>query len=134
METLEPPSVNEPPTLSETHLFLDKVLCDGRYLDDFQQKPEAVAQLLCIQISPVAAEEVSNSPRDQLLPKLFEAKFALQRPYRHSAVAPALAIGIVIVVGVIVIIIGITIVTVIRRDRSPGAAIKDLSPHKDTKL
>jgi len=133
METLEQPIVNDAPALSETQVFLDKVVCDGRYLDDFNHRPDAVAQCLCIQISPAVVDEVSNVPRDQLFANLFEAKFALQRPYRPSAAAPALAIGIVIVVGAIVIIIAITIVTVIRRDRT-GATIRDLSPYKDTKL
>ena len=133
MESLEPPIVNDAPSLSETQVFLDKVVCDGRYLDDFGERPEAVAQYLCIQISPAVVEEVSNTPREQLFVKLFEAKFALQRPFRPQSAAPALAIGIVIVVGAIVIIIGITIVTVIRRNRA-SAAIKDFSPHKDMKL
>ena len=84
-------------------------------------------------INTTFVDEVSNAPRDQLFANLFEAKFALQRPYRPSAAAPALAVGIVIVVGVIVVIIAVTIVRVIRRDRT-GAAIRDLSPYKDTKL
>ena len=44
MESLEPPIVNDAPSLSETQVFLDKVVCDGRYLDDFGERPEAVAQ------------------------------------------------------------------------------------------
>jgi hypothetical protein len=124
MENLKTSVVKTPP-LSEQHLFLDKVLCDGRYLDDFQQRPEEVACLLSIQISPVIAIEISTTPLNQLLPSLYQAKFALQAPPKRTTP--------IVILIIIVIIIGIVIVTVIRR-ASPGALIKDNSPHKDNKL
>ena len=119
-------SLVKTPQLSEQHIFLDKVLCDGRYLDDFQEKPEEVAYLLNIPITPVIANEVSTTPLNQLLPSLYRAKFAMQVPERRRTTP-------IVILIIIVIIIGIVIVTVIRR-ASAGALIKDYSPHKDIKL
>jgi len=118
-------SLVETPQLSGQHLFLDKVLCDARYLDDFQQRPEEVAYLLSIPITPIVAKEIATTPLNQLLPSLYQAKFGLQVPKRRSP--------IVILIFVAIIVIGIVIVTVIRR-ASAGALIKDNSPHRDTKL
>lgn len=117
-------SLVKTPQLSEQHLFLDKVLCDARYLDDFQQRPEEVAYLLSIPITPIVAKEIAETPLNQLLPSLYQAKFGLQVPQRRSPI---------VILIIIVIIIGIVIVTVIRR-ASAGALIRDHSPHKDLKL
>ena len=118
-------SVVKTPHLSGPHVFLDKVLCDGRYLEDFQARPEEVALLLSIPITPMIAKEISTTPLNQLLPSLYQAKFALQVPDRRRSP--------IVILIIVVIIIGIVIVTVIRQ-ASAGALIKDNSPHRDIKL
>jgi|ERR1700752_517871 len=124
METLPTPVVKTPP-LSEQHLFLDKVLCDGRYLDDFQERPQEVACLLSVPISPIAAQEISVTPLNQLLPRLYQAKFGMQAPPQRRSP--------IVILIVVLIFIGIVIVTVIRR-ASAGALVRDNSPYKDIKL
>ena len=122
MENPETSVVKIPPLVGQ-HLFLDKVLCDGRYLDDFQARPEEVADLLCVPITPVMANEISTTPLNQFLPSLDQAKFGLQVPQRRSP----------IVILIIVVVIAVVIVLVIRRVAA-GALIRDHSPYKDLKL
>lgn len=115
-----------PPPLPELEAFLDKVLCDGRYIGDLH-RPTDVARALGVELSPAVAQELATTPPDKLLSRLYRAKFP--DAGRPAMVGP----GIVVVIVVVAVIL-ITVVVAQWKEPPRADTIKDRSPDKEKKL
>lgn len=120
----EPPAPR--PTLSELEAFLDRVLCDGRYVNSLD-RPAEVAMAFGIDLSPDVAAEIVTTPHDKLLHRLYRARFpGTGRPQMFSP-----DIGIMVWIAVFITIV---VVIWVVKWKSPDERVKDRSPNKDRKL
>lgn len=125
--------------LPEIDGFLDAIVCDGRYLREFQREPLSVANALGFRISSEVAERVSSGSMDQLLAHLYAAKAETERnadPKRPPLPPIPLAVAInQMIVIVAVVIILVIVVIVAWPDRKSGRkTVKDNSENRDAKL
>ncbi len=119
--------------------FLDAIVCDGRYLREFQREPLSVAHALGFTVSNEVAEKVSSGSMDELLAHLYAAKAETERkadPKKPSLPPIPLAVAInQMIVIVAVVIILVIVVIVAWPDRKSGRkTVKDNSENKDAKL
>ena len=122
-----------------TH-YINVVVLDGRYLDDFQDEPYQIARRLGVEISPSAIETITASQRDDLLSSLYNAKFNIRTRSSHDYIPSEDAtadIGTTVAVGILagVVVIAIAAIVVLGASSvGKGTGIDDRSPDRDKKL
>lgn len=128
----------EPGALPELEAFLDAVLCDGRCVHTFQDDPFEAAERLGLVLSPQVVQDLSSTPKDKLLARLWEAKFAPRKGDQKNFAFPETLspdVGIVVIVVAIVVIAAIVIIyTVTHPSRRRQGRVTDRSPDRDDKL
>lgn len=118
--------------------FLDRVILDGRFIEDVRARPRKIAEALGIELSGEAEELLVSTETPELLDHLYDTKFNLNTASLHPYImgeheprgAVSFALGIIVVVGGIVIVAGLALVI---KSRSPYAIV-DRSLHAETKL
>ncbi|MBM3218468.1 MAG: hypothetical protein FJZ38_07245 [Candidatus Rokubacteria bacterium] len=123
----------------EIDTLLDRVLLDGRYLDDVRGRPREIAQRLGLGLSDDAERRLAETDTGELLDHLyartFNARTANLHPYIMGEMEErktiSIAVGIIAVVGGAVIVVGIAVV--IKSERDPESIV-DRSPARGQKL
>lgn len=118
--------------------FLDRVIVDGRFIEEVRARPREIAEALGIELSEEAEGLLVSTETPELLDHLYDTKFNLNTASLHPYImgeqeprgAVTIALGIIVVVGGIVIVAGLALAI---SSRSPYAIV-DRSPHAATKL
>lgn len=125
--------------LPELEAFVDRVLCDGRYVHTFQNNPDEAAERLGVVLSRELAHELSTTPKGTLMVRLSKAKFraaktGAQKDFAFPAAVDPIDITIITIV-VAIVLIGI-VAYIYHKQAQPGrqGKVNDNSPHKDAKL
>ena len=127
------------PVHDEIDTLLDRVLLDGRYVDDVRSRPREIASHFGLDLSDDAERRLAETDTAELLDHLYATKFTREttplHPYIMGEIPErrtiTIAVGIIVVVGGAVIVVGIAIV--IKSERDPEAIV-DRSPMRDEKL
>jgi hypothetical protein len=130
---------NHEPLPSKVIQFVHKVIVDGRYVDEFQNKPYEVAKKLDLTIDPDIETSLRNNTSDQLFEGFYREQFNLNNhsihPYilspgeRKADIGASVAIGIVLIIGGVAVVVGAALALT-----DAKAGIIDESDEKDTKL
>jgi hypothetical protein len=131
---------------SKVYQFIHQVIVDGRYVDEFQQKPHDVAQRLGVTIDPEIESALRTTTANQLFDILYREQFKLTPDNLHPYIltnngrqSPALAVIAAGIAGGIAVTVIATIV--IFAKNSPSSVnhplnydIIDESDERDAKL
>jgi hypothetical protein len=60
---------------SDTLAFVEKVVIDGRHIEDLQEHPHSIARALGIGLSDESAHQIQSGDRQRILRQLYEYKF-----------------------------------------------------------
>ena len=84
--------------------YLDRVVCDGRYVESFQENPRPVAGNLGLDLSQDAVGLICSRDPDDLLNDLYKHRFAPEAVRPHPYIihnAPNADLGATVLIGIL---------------------------------
>lgn len=121
-------------TLTETDHFLETVLVDGRFINEVGQRPREMARRLGLTVSDATANELTSTPREVLVLRLFERQYGPKILERQAPGAEMLSVPFVLGIVAIGIIAVIAVIWAVTYYKDPRELPVDHSPNRDAKL
>ncbi len=108
--------------------FLDRVVCDGRFVHEVQGDPRRVARALGVHLTDPQVQELSLRPMPVLVSTAFVARFGT-RPEGPMWLSPDVGI----LIGIVLVAFGV-VVWIIVQGKDKMRSSTDHSPYADQKL